>query len=156
MAVNINSLVRTIGGQEKVIDKDKALLELANAIENGSGQTTNIVKCWSVYQDTITEIPKEVGKEKYVLEMTTSGKDYYFTTDEQQPDTESGSNIALLVSVNSSTGIAIMITKQIKMAQYLESHKDNNNNFIPPNGELLLYEGQQPILAIDLIYVKYE
>ena len=35
--VNINSLVRNISGQEKVIDKDKALLELANAIENGGG-----------------------------------------------------------------------------------------------------------------------
>lgn len=152
MAVDINSLVRTIGGQEKVIDKDKALLELANAIENGGGQTTNIVKCWSVYQDTITEIQKEVGEEKYVLEMNASGTDYYFTTDEQQPDTESGSNIALWVSVDSSTEIKIAITKQIKMSQLLESYKDNNNNLTPPTGELLLFEGQLPILTIDLIY----
>lgn len=50
--VNINSLVRNISGQEKVIDKDKALLELANAIENGGGGDSFVNEIKSVYTGT--------------------------------------------------------------------------------------------------------
>lgn len=99
MAVNINSLVRTIGGQEKVIDKDKALIELANAIENGGGeQQKRIVSCWKSTGGNIEKID--------ILDNAVTITDgvFIFTTDENEPNLDF-KNVAL--SINMTDGVVV-------------------------------------------------
>lgn len=109
MAVNINSLIRTIGGQEKVIDKDKALVELANAIENGGGggSIVEIKKMWKVEgtqeEPIYTEIQPDLSN-IYELNFTGSEISFVATDDDNTPNLSDYSNV-ILVCTNINMGV---------------------------------------------------
>lgn len=160
MAVDINSLVRTIGGQKKVIDKDKAIIDLANEVANGGGgQTKRIVACWKVISENeFEEINKKDEETFEINSFTNKNQMFLFTTDENEPN-DTFENVVLSVNPQNPYNISIINLGVITAIQS-ESVKDENNNLVIPDTLIGVFDNSpfamesQPYLTIDIKYTE--
>lgn len=152
---DFNKLVVKNGQQQKIANKDKAIIDLANEVANGGGgQTKRIVACWkAISGNEFEEINKKEGEENFQINSFTDKNSFFFTTDENEPN-ETFENVALIVNIQDNNNIMISNNGVITVIDS-ESDKDENDNLVTPYTEITAFDNlhsPDPYLSI---YIEY-
>lgn len=140
---DFNKLVVKNGQQQKIANKDKAIIDLANEVANGGGgQTKRIVACWKeISENEFEEIDKEEedGEETFNIDSFTDiNKRFLFTTDTNEPNGQF-ENVALVVIPQNPNNISIKNLRAITEI-YSRSDTDIDNNSVIPYTEIIVFD----------------
>lgn len=157
---DFNKLVVKNGKQQKIANKDKAIIDLANEVANGGGgQTKRIVAGWKeISENEFEKIDKKEGEEKFEINTFTNLNKTLtlFTTDENEPN-PTFENVALIVNTEGHfiTTINIRAITKINSSSTMDE-----DNLVVPNTVIDVFDAfdmqSTPYLSISIIRERIE